>query len=109
MEHFIYEDELDRIDLGDGEWVDIAKRMSYGMQQKLFAHYVKLGKDMKAIDVDIESGNLTLLLVNIKAWNLKGKDGKVAPITKEVVARLDPVIANKVVEEINNRNPSPKA
>jgi len=79
------------------------------MQQKLFAHYVKLGKDMKAIDVDIESGNLTLLLVNIKAWSLKGKDGKVALITKEAITRLDPVTANKIVEEINSRNPAPKA
>lgn len=112
MGHFVYDDELDRIELDGEDWIDIKGRMSYGDQQRLVASYMKLQTQLKAepdIDVNLEAGNTALLLINIKAWSLKGKDGKVAFINEGTVKQLDIDTATKIVEEINKRNPPPKA
>lgn len=107
MGHFVT-DEVDRIDLGDGFWVDIKKRMSYGDQQRLVAHYIKMS-DLKTPDIDLAGGNIVLLVINIKGWNLVNGDGKEVGITPEAIESLDPDIANKIAGEINDRNQAPKA
>ena len=61
------------------------------------------------VSVDLESGNILALLINIKAWNLAGDDGKIAPITEEFITRLPREYGNKLKDEINQRNPLPKA
>ena len=112
MGYFVYADEVDRIKFGN-DWVDIKKRMSYGDQQKLVASYMKLQTQMKEvtpdIDLDIESGNITLLMLNINAWSFKDKSGGIAMVNEDTIRMLDPTIANKLVNEINKRNPPPKA
>lgn len=116
MGHFVY-DEVDRIKLGDEDWVDIKRRMSYGDQQKLVAAYMQLQQQLKPgqvknipdVEVDLQTGNIMLLLINIKAWSLKDKDGKIAPVNEEYVRQLDISTANKIVEAINKRNSPPKA
>ena len=101
----------------DRDWADIKRRMSYGDQQKLVAAYMQLQQQLKPgqvktipdVEVDLQTGNIMLLLINIKAWSLKDKDGKVAPVNEEYVRQLDISTANKIVEAINKRNPPPKA
>jgi len=108
MSHFVTQ-ETDRIDLGDGFWVDIARRMSYGMQQRLVAHYVKM-TDRNIPDIDLASGNIVLLELNIKDWNLVDDSGKKVPVSRQAIENLDPDIANLIAEEINKRNqPQKKA
>jgi len=106
----IYDDEVERIELGDGEWVDIKRKMSYGDRQKLIAYYAKLQTKLNSPDVDIsldmEAGSIMLLLLNIKAWSLKDRKGKPLPITKETIAMLDPDVARKLEQEIEKRNPT---
>ena len=110
MGYFVYDDEVERVDLGDGEWVDIKRRMSYGDRQKLIAYYAKLQTKLNSPDVDIsldvEGGNIMLLLLNIKAWSLKDRDGKPLPVTRETIAMLDPDIAERLEREIERRNPA---
>jgi len=118
MGYFVY-DETDRIKLGDEDWVDIKRRMSYGDQQKLVAAYMQLQqrinpskfaeKNMPDVEVDLQTGNIMLLLINIKAWSLKDKDGEPAPVNEEFIRQLDISTANKIIEAINKRNLSPKA
>ena len=112
-------DEVDRIDLGDGKWADIKHRMSYGDEQKITGHFIRIASMRKAlasgkpgdvdVSIDLESGNILALLINIKAWNLTDDDGNIAPITEENIIRLPREYGNKLKEEINQRNPLPKA
>ena len=95
---FVYDDELDTIELGE-EWVKIKKRMSYGDYQKLLSSYTKGGA------MNIEEGNIALLLINIKEWSFKDRDGKPAPVSRENILRLVPDIAQKILDEIGRRNP----
>ena len=105
---FFVSKETDRIDLGDGYWVDIKRRMSYGDQQKLVAHFIKFG-DPKNPDIDLSSGNIVLLELNIVDWNLVDESGKKVPVSREAIEQLEPEVANKIAEEINRRNTPPKA
>lgn len=92
MGHFVY-DEVDRIDLGDGEWIDIKREMSVG--------------DMNTIDRECmgDAGRvLPVLFVNIKAWSLKGKDGEAVPVNKKMVTMLNSDTAQLIIIEIGKRN-----
>lgn len=112
MEHFVT-DEVDRVKIDKYHWVDIKRRMTYGDQQRLTASFVKLQSRTKGetpdIDVDLETGNITLLLINIKGWNLEISPGQVAPVDGDTIRQLDPNVAGRLVSEINSRNQSPKA
>lgn len=109
---FFIEDEVDRIELDKDYWVDIKRRMSYGDQQKLLSCFVKIQqgeRDLQVNNLDIAGGNIALLEINIKEWNLPGKDGKVMPINKDSIGKLEPKVAEKILAEIGKRNPAPKA
>jgi len=106
MGHFIGK-EIDRIDLGEGFWADIKRRMTYGMQQRLTTHYLKLSANQTA-DIDLASGNLIALELNIVAWNLVDDKGQAVPLSREAIDSLDPDIADRIINEISRRNQSPK-
>jgi len=111
-------DEVDRIVLGKDKWVDIKHRMSYGDEQKITGHFIRIASMRKAlasgkatdvdVNIDLESGNILALLINIKAWNLTGDNGEIASITEENITRLPREYGNKLKDEINLRNPLPK-
>lgn len=107
MGHFVT-DAVVRIDLGNDYWVDIKNRMSYGDQQKLVAHYIKM-TDLQKPSIDFEGGSIVLLVINVKGWNLVDDKGKKVNISHATIESLDPDIAAKIVEAINERNPAPKA
>ena len=99
MGHFIFEDDLDRIELDDGDWIDIKRQMTVG-------DYDYIAKESE--ENEIEGRVIITLLANIKAWSLKGKDGQIAPINREMVAKLDADTAVLLFNEIGKRNPAQK-
>lgn len=115
MGKLIYEDEVDRIELTDGDWADIKKKMAYGDEQALAAYYMKVNaqfEDIKkgiAVEFDLKTGNVMLLVQNIAAWSIKDREGNPAEISLENVSRLDRKDSTKLIEAIRKRNPSPKA
>lgn len=115
-QHFTYDDELDRIDLGGDFWVDIKRRMSYDDDERLTGHFLKLRlsiptrKSDKVVleDIELQSAGVFLLQLNIKNWNLVDKAGKLMPLNPENIAHLNRSLAAKIKSEINKRNPAPK-
>lgn len=102
-------DEVDRIELEVGSWVDIKRRMSYGDQQKLMGHFIKLSADMTTPDIDLASGNILMLVINIKAWNLTDDKGKEVKLSQGAIEKLEPAVAERIALAINDRNQPPKA
>jgi len=101
---------IDRIDLDKEYWVDIKSKMGYGDQQRLVSSYMNVkAKGQDDVDIGIETGNITLLLLNVKAWNLVDAAGNILPMDKVTMELLDPAVARKIVKEITKRNPPPKA
>lgn len=116
MNHFIT-DDIDRIDLGDGEWVDIKRQMNYGEQLRLASSFSATSITIRdgapklnalAEKADLETGSIALLFINIRAWSFKDGSGKSIPINETNIRRLDITTANKISKEISKRNPAPK-
>lgn len=109
MGHFVT-DEVNRIDLDGGEWVDIKSQMNYGDQLKLMSAYaitpVK-GQRVSAESADLETGSIALLFINIKAWSFRDGSGQPVPINEENIRRLNVATANLITEEVGKRNPLP--
>ena len=89
MGALIRKDEIDRIDLDGGEWVDICRRYTYG-------HL----KAIRTSDTDAK-----LLLQAIVAWNITGEDGQVAEISEQVLDQLEISAFKCLVEEVMKRIP----
>ena len=82
--------ETQRVELPDGEWVDIPKAFTFEMQQQFTP---------KTKDADVREISQKLLLNAIKAWSAKDENGVQLPITPENINKLDV----RVVSEILNR------
>ncbi len=93
MGHFISE-ELTRIEMDDGEWIDIKAKLSVG-------DYERIAVDSNGVQP--EARIISSLLCVIKAWNLKD-DGKEMPITKENIRRLDQGVAVQILTEVGKHN-----
>ena len=118
MGHIVWDDELDRIDFGEGEWVDIKRQMSYGDIETLESDMVRLQLKPEAMKpdreemalsdlstVEVRTGKLTLLVLNIKAWSFKDRDGGALSVNRETVSRLAASTAERILAEIGKRNP----
>jgi hypothetical protein len=111
--------ELDTIDLGEGEWAKIKRRMSFGDMTRLEDEMARIrlkhipeGRDVSADDfeaVEIKGAKLLILELNVREWNLAGADGQVAAINRETLALLDPRQAELLLAAIDERNQAPKA
>lgn len=99
MEYFV-EDEIDRFKLDDDCWIDIKRRMSTADLEEIA---------VSSPGEQVEARIVSTLVVNIKAWNLKGKDGKEQPLDREHIGKLELAISLKLFVEIGKRNVSPKA
>lgn len=92
MKTLFVSDETEKVDLGDGFWVEIPIQISYGKSQELFTNIDAKNIDEKAI------GEKMLLSLIIK-WNLTEEDGTVAGINEANFKRL-PIWVIKKISDI---------
>lgn len=94
MNRFSTKDNVKRIDLGDGDWIEIPAVVSYA--------------DMEAIQAS-KDDNILVAQSVIRRWNLVGDDGMQMPITPENCRRLDFRVLNMVLAELQEIMHVPKA
>ena len=115
-ECFRRDTDIDQIDVGNGFFVGLKRKMAYRDHQKMSAVLIKNsgevaddGEGGKRIEPTLEglqASDTELLLMNIKEWNLTDVDGQIAPIDREHIDELDPDIGDIISKEIMSRNPS---
>ncbi len=100
MTRFVTAD-TDPIDIGEGDTVHIRRRMSYGQQRALSV--LLTDKDPRA---GLSEYLVAILQQNIVRWEGPGFDAGGTPkvISRESLDELDPSIANRLLDEINQRN-----
>jgi len=121
MQHkYFLEAEVDRIDLEDGEWVDIKRRMTVADQDLL-------GEKVMHVEIDptlsreqrrrkkqagefpgsarFKPSTVAVLETSIVAWSFTYPDGTPVPLNTEMIGRMDPILAHQLEEEIDERNP----
>jgi len=97
--HLILEEELHRVDLGDGEWVDVKRFLSLG--------------DLTDIEDQtggsIATGNLAtgkaILGTVIRAWSFTNGSNQPVPVTPEMINHLSGETAGILLAEVNKLNP----
>lgn len=75
---FVSDSDVRRIDLGDGDWVEIAKRLSYDQVARI-----------NETDGSQTDQAFQILVVALKAWNFKDSDGNDVPVSEEAIRQLD--------------------
>lgn len=88
--HLILEEELHRIDLGDGDWIDIKSHLCV---------------DDAILAESIPNKTGSALVASIKAWSFTNGNGEPLPVTPEMIGRLSMDTAQVVLEEVNRLNP----
>lgn len=86
MKRLVFEDDLEDIDLGDGDVISIASGVSVG--------------DLS--DLDDETRGKTLLQRLVRSWRGPGfeRNGEPVPVTLENIKKLELSVANMVSERI---------
>jgi hypothetical protein len=97
---FVEENDLEKIELGDGDWVMVPAKFSYEFTENF--QYEQDPKERIA----------AILSVVIKKWNLVDHTGQVAPITLDLIKKLEVADLEKifkvVLKKVNAIDP-PKA
>jgi hypothetical protein len=107
---FVSNEDVDRIELEDGQWVDIKSRMSYGDHQYIVSRYIDIQGQLGApgstmTKYEIAQGNLALLERSIVAWSFVDDGDKPVPVNKDTISKLRVDIANMIADEVNKHNP----
>ena len=108
-------DEVHRIELPDGGWIEIQKHVTTGQRdrwaksatkQKTRFTYKKQGKKTQRegeslVDFDNEGFTIAMLVDIVKAWSDE------LPVNAENIRRMPESIATLVIEEFERLNPQP--
>lgn len=118
---YFVDSEVDRIDLEDGDWVDIKAKLSIADQDKLSEMMLDIQVDTtptnraerrRRRDSGQSNYNATfrpstsaLLQVSVVDWSFTYEDGSKVPLNPEMINKMDARLANQLEAEINDRNP----
>lgn len=101
------ERETVRLDLSDGDWVEVKKRLSYGEQSQLTGAgltSMKMG-DGKArgdLGLDWPAYNVARIAVWVAEWSFRDKQDKPAKVTPSNIASLDAETADEILAAIDS-------
>lgn len=105
--------ESHRLDLSDGDWVEVKKRLGILDDKRIESALVRsaqsarglVGANVNAKDVEIRldtsEAYMTKLKTYILDWSFEDERGKRVPVTESAIEALDPETAQEIVEELN--------
>ncbi|OGT26062.1 MAG: hypothetical protein A2Z17_06850 [Gammaproteobacteria bacterium RBG_16_66_13] len=104
---FIPDEEIYRIDLGDGEWVEVRRHLTTGdrkianSQAMVIRSKAPIGKEPQDAELTFDSAlwGLTILKRMIVRWS----DPK--QVTDKNIERMPPEIGDRILAEIDRLNP----
>lgn len=96
------EPETVRYDLGDGDWIEFKKDITYGEQQKLKKAALSLSREDTegVLDINWDMVDIVDLVMWTVDWSLCDGDGNPMPITTETVSALSRDGAQRLQDEL---------
>jgi len=89
-----------RVELTDGDWVELKDRLTYGEQQRLassaLTRMTNSGGEDAGIELDFEKHSLMRMETWLVDWSFVGLNGKPVSITRAAIAALDPETAAEI-------------
>jgi hypothetical protein len=82
---FVKPDEIDHLDLGDGEWIKIKKELNYGEYRQF-----KKNAGVSLTDINLTLDNLVdfvhpVILAFVVDWSVRNGKGETAEISEQVI------------------------
>ena len=99
MKTLFIKDGTEKIDLGDGFWIEIPAGIAYGMTTKIYGQLKFTEEELNDPQNAQKIGETLILALAIK-WNLKEEDGSPAELNKKNLLRLPIVIVSKITNAI---------
>jgi hypothetical protein len=100
----IWDDDVEPFEI-EGETFQLKRKLTHGDRQTLSNYYVTQAAKLNGEDVPVDAGKPMLLLLAIKGWSLKDRDGNPLEVNAENINRLDSDVTRSLLLEINERNP----
>jgi len=112
MSHIIFDDDLARVTLPDGEWVDVLSLMPKSIRDEAMQASGKTkgrlerGEETPSLEVEMDATAMTRVIryKMIKAWSFKDKANNPIPVTRDNIDRMDEQTADFIVQEIDRLN-----
>jgi hypothetical protein len=93
--------ETVRLDISDGEWIEIKKQLTWAEQQD----FTNAGVDTKVSgpEISVKWGDVALqrLLIWLVDWSLLDANGKNVPISRDSISALDTETGEEIVAAMN--------
>ena len=100
MNKWFVEPNTVRLELSDGEWVEVKEELNYGEEQRIansaITRYQEASAPTPRIEIDYERHQIVRFLTWLTDWSNRGKDGKTVKITEDSIRALRPVMAAEI-------------
>lgn len=88
--------ETVRLDLSDGDWIEVKRRLRYGEQQALAFAAMTGRKPGDEVTMDMARFNVARLNTWLVDWSFRGADDKPVPFSPAAVDALDAATAEEI-------------
>jgi hypothetical protein len=106
MSRFVRPD-TDKLDLTDGDWLLVKRRLTAGEQRRAFARHVKVMRHNQAAEIDPEAIGLGLMVEYLLDWSLADDTGRVvlirdqpSTVVEAALLALDPASFREIYDAI---------
>ena len=90
--------EVERLELSDGEWIEIKKRLTVAEERKLLTSGFKRGRSVRSenegtdvdFEMDLSAFDLKKVETYLLDWSLKDDNDKPVAVSYEAICALDP-------------------
>jgi len=89
-----------RLDLSDGDWIEVKKELNAGEHRRVFGRLVKDMRAGERAQLDPEQVGLTKVVEYLVAWSLEN-NGKPVEITEGAINSLDAQTFDEIVKAID--------
>lgn len=96
--------EIKRLDLSEGDWVEIKARLSYREEQELAGAMIRATRgdgDEREVSVNVARYAILKLITYLQEWSFRDEQDKPVPLSPSAIENLDPDTAEEIDEAIN--------
>lgn len=94
-----------RLDLSDGDWVEVKEQITYGEAQRLTGSMLRtrVSRDDGANEVGVDYARFSVLKLQtwLTDWSFRDEQDKPVPLSPAAIENLDPATAEEIDAAIN--------
>lgn len=96
--------ETAKLELSEGDWIEVKEGLSYGEQKRLGAASLNLRGIMGGspdVSLDLEKAGIMRMALYIVDWSFVNDDGKPVKVTPSAIGALEPATAQEIEDALD--------